>query len=172
MWKISTHYLKSGMIQLYKPNSKSSGCAFAFRLGTTGKFKDPCLYVNAIMQHSWDEKTKNGSFAENAKNPEKTVVIKLNEFEVGGIINAIENYAEYKAFHTHETNKTTISFKPYQKNDGTKAFSFSITKNSALKFGIGIEPGEAYAIREFCKMILHKLYEARSNAQMQNRSDD
>ena len=100
------------------------------------------------------------------------VVIKLNEFEVGGIINAIENYSEYKAFHSHETNKTSISFKPYQKNDGTKAFSFSITKNSALKFGIGIEPGEAYAIREFCKVILQKLYEARSNAQMQNRSDD
>jgi hypothetical protein len=68
------------MIQLYKPNSKSSGCAFSFRLGTTGKFKDPCLYVNAIMQHSWNEKTKNGSFSENVKNPEKKAIINLNEF--------------------------------------------------------------------------------------------
>jgi hypothetical protein len=160
------------MIQLYKPNSKNGGCAFSFRFGTSGKFKDPCLYVNAIMQHSWNEKTKNGSFSENVKNPEKTAIIKLNEFEVGGIINAIENYCEYKAFHSHETNKTAISFKPYVKSDGSKAFSFSITKNSALKFGIGIEPGEAYAIREFCKMILQKLYETRSNAQMQNRSDE
>ena len=41
-----------------------------------------------------------------------------------------------------------------------------------FKFGIGIEPGEAYAIREFCKMILQKLYETRTNAQTQNRSDD
>lgn len=160
------------MIQLYKPNSTSSGNAFSFRLGTSGKSKDPCLYVNMIMQYSWDEKTKNGSFSENVKNPEKTAIIKLNEFEIGGIINAIENYCEYKAFHSHETNKTSISFKPYQKKDGTKAFSLSVVKNSSLKFGIGIEPGEAYAIREFCKMILHKLYEARSNAQMQNRSDD
>jgi hypothetical protein len=160
------------MIQLYKPNSKNTGCAFSFRLGTSGKYKEPCLYVNTIMQHSWDEKNKNGSFSENVKNPEKTAIIKLNEFEIGGLINAIENYCEYKAFHSHETNKTAISFKPYEKNDGTKAFSFSITKNSALKFGIGIEPSEAYAVREFCKMVLQKLYETRTNAQMQNRDND
>lgn len=149
------------MIKLYKPNSKNTGCAFSFTLGTSGKDKEPTMYVNGIQQHSWNEKTKNGSFAENAKNPEKTIIVKLNEFEVGGLIHAIEQYTEFKAFHSYEDNKTTINFKPYSKQDGSKAFSFGITKNSALKFGVGIELTEAYAIREFCKYVLNCLFEFR-----------
>ena len=146
------------MITLYKPNSKNLGCAFAFNLGNTGKDKAPCVYINAIQQHSWNEKTKNGSFSENAKNPEKTIAIKLNEFELGGLINAIENAAEYKAFHTFDDNKTVISFAPYAKKDGSKAFSLSVTKNSTMKFGIGIETGEAYTLREFFRMALSELF--------------
>lgn len=160
------------MIELYKPNSKNTGCAFGFKLGVTGKYKEPCVYVNAIMQHSWDEKTRNGSFAENAKNPEKTTIIKLNQFELGGIIYAIENYSEYKGFHTHGDNKTAISFKPYSKQDGTKAFSLTITKNSALKFGIGIEAGEAYAIREFFKMVLQQLFKFKAASQTSYRENE
>jgi hypothetical protein len=151
------------MIQLYKPNSKNTGCAISLRMGVTGKEKEPCVYLNAIMQHSWNEKTKNGSFSENSKNPEKTIVIKFNEFELGGIISAIENYSEYKAFHSFGENKTVINFKPYAKSDGTKAFSLSIVKNSAIKFGVGIEVGEAYAIREFLKRALNTIFESRES---------
>ncbi len=150
------------MIQLYKPNSSNSGCAFAFNLGTTGKSKEPCVYINAILQHSWNDKTKNGSFAENAKNPDKTIAVKLNEFELGSFIYAIENYTEYSAFHTFEDNKTTIAFKPYTKKNGSKAFSFTVTKNSAIKFGIGMEIGEAYVIREFFKGVLSKTFDFRA----------
>jgi hypothetical protein len=150
------------MIQLYKPNSKTTGCAFGFKTGVTGKDKEPCVYVNAIQQHSWNDTTKNGSFSENAKNPDKTVIIKLNEFELGGIIYAIENYTEYSAFHTFDNNKTTISLKPYTKTNGTKAFSFTVTKNSAAKFGIGLEMGEAYAVREFFKNVLSQIYNFRA----------
>lgn len=160
------------MIQLYKPNSKNSGCAFGFKLGTTGKSKEPCIYINAIMQHSWDAQSRNGSFSENAKNPEKTTIIKLNQFELGGIIYAIENYSEYKGFHSHGDNKTSILFKPYTKQDGTKAFSFTITKNSALKFGVGIEMGEAYAIREFFKDTLRTIFQFRESLQHQNRQHE
>lgn len=149
------------MIQLYKPQKNNLGCAFSFNVGRTGKEKEPCVYINAVMQHSWNEKTKNGSFAENAKNPDKTIVVKLNEFELGGFINAIENYGEYSGFHTFEDNKTAILFKPYTKQNGTKAFSFTITKNSALKFGIGMEMGEAYAVREFFKAMLNKTFDFR-----------
>jgi hypothetical protein len=160
------------MIHLYKPNSKNSGCAFGFRMGVSGKTKEPRVYVNAIMQYSWNEKTRNGSFAENAKNPEKATIIKLNEFELGGIIHAIENYAEYKGFHTYGENKTSISFKPYTKQDGTKAFSFSITKNSALKFGVGIEVGEAYVIREFLTSALRQIFDFRQANQYIPRDNE
>lgn len=161
------------MIQLYKPNSKNTGCAFSFNLGTTGKDKEPCVYMNAIMQHSWNDKTKNGSFGENAKNPDKTIIVKLNEFELGGFINAIENYTDYNAFHSFEENKTTIQFKPYTKNNGAKAFSLSVTKNSALKFGVGIEVGEAYTIREFFKSVLARTFDFRiSNSYNSNRGNE
>jgi len=161
------------MIQLYKPNSKNLGCAFSFNLGTTGRDKEPCVYMNAIMQHSWNDKTKNGSFSENVKNPDKTIIVKLNEFELGGFINAIENYGEYNAFHSFEENKTSIQFKPYTKANGAKAFSLTVTKNSALKFGIGLEIGEAYAIREFFKMVLAKTFQFRiSNAFNSGKSNE
>ena len=150
------------MFSLYKPNSKNTGCAFAFKEGVTGKNYEPCVYVNGIQQHSWNDATKNGSFSENAKNPEKTIAFKLNEFELGGLINAIENRVEYKAFHTFDENKTQISFKPYTKQNGAKAFSFSISRNGNQKFGIGIELGEAEALSEFLKFTLIQIYSNRS----------
>ena len=48
---------------LYKPNSKNTGCAFSFKIATNTKF--PVFYVNAIMQHGWDDKKKTGSFLKN-----------------------------------------------------------------------------------------------------------
>ncbi len=146
------------IVQYYKPNSKNTGCAFSFDIGANNKNQEPCVYVRAIKQHSWNSKTRTGSFSENAKNPEKSISIKLNEIEVGGLIFAIEKYNQFSAFHSYEDNKTSISFKPYKKKDGTDAFSFGVTRNSANKFGIGVEVSEAYGLREFLKFYLQELY--------------
>lgn len=156
------------MIQLYKPNPKNTGSAFSFQLGQSKKDKEPCLYVNAIHQFSWNEKTRNGSFSENSKNPERTINVKFNEFEIGGFLRAIEKGVEYKTFHTFDDDKTSISFKPYDKADGTKAFSFSLIKNGSLKFGIGIELHEAYAIRAFLQFTLQSIYSHRQESRNQN----
>jgi|TARA_R100000152_G_C6780841_1_gene214148 hypothetical protein len=146
------------IVQYYKPNSKNTGCAFSFDIGANNKNQEPCVYVRAIKQHSWNSKTRTGSFSENAKNPEKSISIKLNEIEVGGLIFAIEKYDQFSAFHSYEDNKTSISFKPYKKKDGADAFSFGVTRNSANKFGIGVEVSEAYGLREFLKFYLQELY--------------
>ena len=146
------------IVQYYKPNSKNTGCAFSFDIGANNKNQEPCVYVRAIKQHSWNSKTRTGSFSENAKNPEKSISIKLKEIEVGGLIFAIEKYNQFSAFHSYEDNKTSISFKPYKKKDGTDAFSFGVTRNSANKFGIGVEVSEAYGLREFLKFYLQELY--------------
>jgi len=127
------------IVQYYKPNSSNAGCAFSFQLGSGYKTKEPTLFINAVQQFSWNEKTRIGSFSENSKNPEKSISLKLNENEIGGFIYAIEEYTEYSTFHTYEENKTSISFKPYTKKTGQKAFSFGVTRNSANKFGIGME---------------------------------
>ena len=142
------------IVQYYKPNSRNTGCAFSFDIGVNNKNQEPCVYIRAVKQFSWNDKTRSGSFSENAKNPEKSISIKLNEIEVGGFIHAIEKYTEFSAFHSYEDNKTSISFKPYQKKDGAKAFSFGVTRNSANKFGIGVEMSEGYMLLEFCKFFL------------------
>jgi hypothetical protein len=149
------------IIQYYKPNSSNTGCAFGFQLGTSNKSKEPVVFMTAIQQFSWNEKTKNGSFSENFKNPEKSISLKFNENEIGGFIYAIEQYSEFSAFHTYEENKTAISFKPYTKKNGQKAFSFSVTRNSANKFGIGLEMSEAYSLAQFFKFALNQIYSFR-----------
>lgn len=146
---------------LYKPNAKVSGCAFQFKIGQN-KGDEKALYVSAIQQSSWNENTKTGSFSDNAKNPEKTLNIKLNENEIGGLLYAIRAYTEFSAFHTYDENKTQISFKPYTKQNGTKAFSFSISRNGNQKFGIGIELGEAETLSEFLKFTLVQIYSNRT----------
>jgi hypothetical protein len=155
------------IVQYYKPNSRNTGCAFSFDIGVNNKNQEPCVYIRAVKQFSWNDKTRSGSFSENAKNPEKSISIKLNEIEVGGFIHAIEKYTEFSAFHSYEENKTSISFKPYQKKDGAQAFSFGVTRNSANKFGIGVEMSESYMLLEFCKFFLQELYAFR----LQNNID-
>lgn len=149
------------IVQYYKPNSNNTGCAFGFQIGIANKSKEPAVFMTAIQQFSWNEKTKNGSFSENFKNPEKSISLKFNENELGGFIYAIEQYIEFSAFHTYEENKTAISFKPYTKKNGQKAFSFSVTRNSANKFGIGLEMSEAYSLVQFFKFALNKIYSFR-----------
>lgn len=150
------------MINFYKPNSKNLGNAFGFRLGVQGKNEEPCLYMTAVKQHSWDSNKRRGSFSQNAKDPEKSASIKFNEAELGGFIYAIENYEKFNAFHSFDDNKTSISLSPYTKNDGTKAFSFSVTRNSANKFGIGLEMSEAYLLANYFKFVLNKIFTYRT----------
>lgn len=145
-------------MQFYKPNSQNTGTAFGFRIGTTGKLDKPCLYMTAVKQASWDAKKKSGSFSANAKNPDKCAIVKFNEFEIGGFIYAIENYDKFNAFHSFDDNKTGISLSPYSKKDGTKAYSFTVTRNSSNKFGMGVEMSEAYALCQYFKYVLNQIF--------------
>lgn len=130
------------------------------------------MYVRAVRQYSWDQSKRTGSFAKNAKNPETSVSIKLNETEIGGLINAIENYTEFSAYHSFEDNKTQISFKPWKRDGRPNAFSFGIVRNSTNKFGIGVEMSEAYCLLEFFKFSLQELYAYRfnKNEELKSRS--
>jgi len=152
------------MINFYKPNSKNTGNAFGFRLGVQGKTNEPCLYMTAVQQYSWDSKKKTGSFSGNSKDPEKSASIKFNESELGGFIYAIENYEKFNAFHSFDDNKTSISLAPYTKKDGTKAFSFSVMRNSANKFGIGLEMSEAYLLVEYFKFVIKEIFNFRTES--------
>ena len=146
---------------LYKPNTKNTGCAFSFKIidqDKDGNPTKPTFLIQAIKQAGWNSSNRTGTFSANAKDPEKNIYCKINENEVGAIIHAIERYSEFSAYHTFDDNKTTISFKPYEKNNGTKAFSLGVIKNSTLKFGIGVELGEARALKVLLELYLQKLF--------------
>ena len=96
------------IVQYYKPNSKNTGCAFSFDIGSNQKNNEPCIYIRAIKQFSWNNERRTGSFSENSKNPEKSISLKINEIEAGGFINAIENYCDFSAFHSF-LNKVLFS---------------------------------------------------------------
>jgi hypothetical protein len=146
---------------LYKPNSKNTGCVFSFKIlqkGKDGKPAAPTFLIECLKQSKWDAAKKTGSFSENSGNPEKNIFVKLGEVEIGGFLNAIEKYEEFSAFHTYNEDQTTIMFSPYTKQNGTKAFSFTITKNKTLKFGIGMELSEARTLKSLMELFLIKFF--------------
>tara|TARA_A100001011_G_C14312793_1_gene846478 strand:- start:3862 stop:4422 length:561 start_codon:yes stop_codon:yes gene_type:complete len=165
-------------LQIYKPNKSNTGSAFSFSMGYDKKTNEPTLFVSAIMQHSWDESKKRGSFIGNKETPDKNVTLKFNEFECGSIINSIKNRFTYETFHKFENNKTVIKFTPWDKqskiskfNPSTKsyvettevipAFGMTIIKNGNLTFKISIEPGEAECLSSFLKTVLGRIYKHR-----------
>ncbi len=147
---------------LYKPNTKNTGCAFSFKIITKdkeGNPSKPTFLIQAIKQASWNSNKRTGSFSANAKDPEKNIYCKINENEAGAIIDALEKYSEFSAYHTYNDDKTTISLKPYQKNNGVDAWSFGVVKNSTLKFGIGIEMGEARTLKTLLELYLTRFFD-------------
>jgi hypothetical protein len=171
-------------ISIYKPTAKNTGCAFSFRYGVQ-KDGEPCLFLNAIHQYSWNKDSKTGSFSANSGDPAKNLKIKFNEFECGSILSSFKRRYEYNTFHTYEENKTTIKISPWDKeikisflNHSTKkieekkqkipAFGISVTRNGSDNFKISLEPGEVEVISEFIRSILSRITEFRISNQIEN----
>jgi hypothetical protein len=154
-------------LQIYKPNPKNQGCAISFQISQKPN-SEPQFYVNCIAQHSWNDQTKTGSFAESRNNPSKTIAIKFNEFELGEMINAFQQKTSYSAFHSSESNKTQIKLAPYEKTKGTgeyavkyTAFGLSFTRNGADTFKVPLEPGEAVRLIAFINKFYSVLDDSR-----------
>lgn len=154
-------------LQIYKPNPKNQGCAISFQISQKPN-SEPQFYVNCIAQHSWNDQTKTGSFAESRNNPSKTIAIKFNEFELGEMINAFQQKTSYSAFHSSESNKTQIKLAPYEKTKGTgeyavkyTAFGLSFTRNGADTFKVPLEPGEAVRLIAFINKFYSLLDDSR-----------
>ena len=169
-------------IQLYKPNQKNAGAAFTFSIGSNKNNSLPAFYMSAISQHSWDSDKKIGSFAGNAKDPDKTVNVKLSEFECGEVISAIRNRYDYSTFHSFDNNNTTIKFSPWDKDvkiskydpesKGFKdskikvpAFGVSISKGKGSTFKIGMDPGEVEVFVKLLERFIELFVEEKINIQ-------
>jgi hypothetical protein len=117
-----------------------------------------------VKQASWDARKKKGSFSKNANNPNKTISVKLSINEVGGVINAITRRSEFSGFHRFNDNTTIIKFAPY---NGKAAFSLSVIRNSADKFGLGVELAEAECIKIYLEQCLRRIFDHEIDALQQ-----
>lgn len=136
-------------LQFYKGNAKVTGTACSFQT------KGTSLFVNFIKQHSWNEAKKLGSFRENAKNPEKTTVLKFNAVEAAGMVDAIDRNAEYKFYHTAPNSNAMGKFCPYLRDNAQIGFSFNATKEqkgdtvNKVSFLIGFTFAESVLVKTF-----------------------
>ena len=166
-------------VAIYKPNAKKTGHAFNFQIATK---KGGTFYVNDIQHHSWNEKTKTGSFVQNREDPDKNISFKLNEFELGEILSAFEGRYAWNAFHSFNDNKTIIKLAPWDKKrtiktkDGDEsltvpAFGFSVTRNGNQNFRLPLEPGEVEALKRLIYKYFDVLFQNREFQSDGNTSD-
>jgi len=151
-------------LQFYKGNAKVTGTACSFQT------KDTSLFVNFIKQHSWNEAKKLGSFRENAKNPEKTTVLKFNAVEAAGIVDAINRNAEYKFYHTAPNSNAMGKFCPYLRDNNQIGFSFNASKEqkgdsvNKVSFLIGFTFAEAILVKEFLQEFIRNSFYTQDKA--------
>ena len=145
-------YTKSMKFNLFKPNSKNTGCLMSFEIGKN-KDGSPCWFINAVQQASWNDSTKTGSFKENVKNPQKSAVVKMNANEAGEMLSSLKSRIPVQFFHKFGEGNTIIKWTPWDKDRKIKeqggevvykspAFGLTLSKNAASVFKIVFEAGE------------------------------
>jgi len=160
-------------LQIYKPNSKNTGAACTISLTNDNKSGAPVCYLSAIAQYSWDDSKKTGSFAGNAKNPDKTINIKINEIEAGDFISAFTHRYDHTAFHAYEGSTTTIKISPWDKsvkvskyNSSSKkyedqhisvpAFGLTLSKGKGNSIKVALDPGEVENLKSFLSLFIQE----------------
>ena len=92
------------------------------------------------------------------KTQKKIFIVKSTKMKLVQLLMPLKNIQNGQLITHINDNKTTMSFKPYTKPNGVEAWSFGVIKNSALKFGIGIEKGEARTLKTLLELYLTKLF--------------
>lgn len=162
-------------LQLYKPNPKNTGCAMSFSISQKPD-QEPQFFANCILQHSWNNQNKTGSFSESRNDPSKTIALKFNEFELGEIISTIHNKVSYSTFHSNESTKTQIRLTPYDKTRGSgdfavqvTAFGFTIVRNGSDTFKVPVDAGEAIRLVSFINHYFYVLDSYRDKKASENQ---
>jgi hypothetical protein len=149
------------MIDFYKPNKSCSGHACRFWYSE----RDGSIFATLIKQSTWDDASKRGTFAANAKDPLKKINIKFTLTEVSGILDCIERNRPFKGYHDFSV-VANINFTPWMRNNEAgvsvqNGFSFSVTRSTKedptnkMTFVIGFTFAEARLLREFLIFSIH-----------------
>lgn len=156
-------------LQFYKGNKKITGTACSFQA------KGASLFVNFIKQHSWNDARNVGSFRENAKNPEKSGVVKFTPTEAAGIVDAIDRNTEYTYYHTSKNGNSMGKFCAYIRDGKQIGYSFNATKESKgdsvnkNSFLIGFSFAEAILVKQF---LLRFISESFTKIETEKESTD
>ena len=136
------------LIQIYKPNAKTSGHALSVSVNASPSKKDGRgIYIELIKQTTWDVNTKRGTFSGGDK-----IKLKFNEVEIATIIDCVNSGREAKFFHDSGTVTTSIGFKPW----GENGWSFSASQ-SGVSYLMGLTFGEAEYIKQTLEFCLREI---------------
>jgi hypothetical protein len=155
--------------QIYKPNSKNNGCAASFSMSEDKKKGGIIMFVNAIMQASWDDSKKLGSFSANAGNPEKSCAVMFNLTECGEMLAAFTHRYPKNFYHKTASGTKSVSLSPWDKEVKIKVrgedtqvvmpcFGLNINVDGSKNFKIPLEPGEIENIKALITQGLYRNY--------------
>jgi hypothetical protein len=150
-----------------------TGSAISFQASD----KSEELFVSIIKQATWDNNTKKGSFLSNRNKPGFYVTIKFNQAEVGTILDALERFYEFTAFHSSAKATTQIHFGPSE-GEAPTSFVFRATQtdkqdtSQKASFFIPISFGESRLIREYLIHYLHKSFKIAAKASAAKKGEE
>lgn len=151
-------------MKFFKPNPKVTGHAVGFQFNS----KDSALYAQFVRQSGWNQETKKGSFKEGEK-----FNTKLNETEIGAILNCIERRLPTKLFHQTEKGSTSIEIKTYAKDNVNNGFTLTVQPKGDDKksFGFWFNEAEARVLKEYLQFVLFHFFSAEYSAEKQRRNE-
>lgn len=171
-------------LAIYKPNSKNTGVAASFGMTEDSRKGTYVMFINAVMQASWNDAAKTGSFSANAKNPEKSCNVMFNLLECGEMIAAFNNNTPKTFYHKTADRTVSISMTPWLKEGKIKgragapdetypihAFGIRIVIDGAKTFSIPLEPGEIENLKWLIVQGMMRNY-GKEEAKYSNIQDD
>jgi predicted RNA binding protein YcfA (HicA-like mRNA interferase family) len=147
-------------LQFYKPNPTSTGTACSFWQNPDG------FWVSLIKQDGWNAKARTGSFSKNKKNPQKRVIVKFQDNEICGFIDAINRNAEYSGYHDSQKQIIKFRFKPYLKDGEQVGYSFSVQKEAKedstdkQSYLMGFYFNEGEQLKLYLQMLIQENFKA------------
>ena len=93
-------------LNFYHPLKSGLGSAAQFFVSD----RDNGLYLKVTKQVSWDDAKRVGSFYANTKDPDKHVMIKFSQVELGNWLLLIEKGTEFKSMHKSSTRTLNFNF--------------------------------------------------------------
>lgn len=146
---------------LYHPNKSNTGSAAQFFVSD----RDNGLYLKITKQVSWDESRRAGSFYANTKDPDKHVMIKFSQVELGNWLLLLEKGVEFKSMHKSKDRTLNFTFTILKKENVPIGLSLSIYKTSnddstqKQQFGILLKFNEAISLKYFIIEALKRSFE-------------